>query len=152
VEPKAWPSSIPRKDVFQGDIIHSARGRGEIDLKDRDVIVIDFRCSAAQIVPSLLQMEVKTVTQVLRTPPWVSPKVDEPFGKGAYARYAPTVFRFFPVLGYTMRCIICPVTEILWWTVFQETMLDFAAWSRRTHSLTCAARSRRIPQDRDTRL
>jgi cation diffusion facilitator CzcD-associated flavoprotein CzcO len=48
VEPKAWPSSIPRKDVFQGDIIHSARGRGEIDLKDRDVIVIGSGCSAAQ--------------------------------------------------------------------------------------------------------
>lgn len=120
VEPNAWPSSIPGKDVFQGDIIHSARWRGGIDLKDKDVIVIGSGCSAAQIVPSLLQMEVKTVTQIMRTPPWVSPRVDEPFGKEAYARYAPIVFRFFPILGYTMRCIICLFTEVLWSTVFQR--------------------------------
>jgi cation diffusion facilitator CzcD-associated flavoprotein CzcO len=120
VEPNAWPDSVPGKDVFQGDIIHSARWRDEIDLKDKDVIVIGSGCSAAQIVPSLVQMEVKTVTQLMRTPPWVSPRVEEPFGKEAYARYAPTVFRFFPVLGYTMRCIICLFTEILWSTVFQR--------------------------------
>ena len=120
VEPNAWPSSIPGADVFQGDIIHSARWKSDTDLKDKNVIVIGSGCSAAQIIPSLLQTEVKTVTQIMRTPPWVSPRIDEPFGKEAYARYAPTVFRLFPVLGYTIRCIICLFTEFLWTTVFQR--------------------------------
>ena len=120
VEPNAWPSSVPGADVFQGDIIHSARWQSDTDLKGKDVIVIGSGCSAAQIIPSLLQTEVKTVTQVMRTAPWVSPRIDEPFGKEAYARYAPTVFRLFPVLGYTIRCTIFLFTEFLWLTVFQR--------------------------------
>lgn len=121
VEPNAWPGSIPGNDIFQGEIIHSARWRDDIDLKYRDVIVIGSGCSAAQIVPSLLnQTDVKSITQIMRTPPWTIPRVDEPFGREAYARHAPTVFHYFPLLGYSLRCFISLVAEILWFTIFQR--------------------------------
>ena len=120
VEPNAWPSSIPGQDVFQGDIIHPARWRSDIEFRHKNVIVIGSGCSAAQIVPTLLQTEVKTITQVMRTPPWVEPRRGEPFGKGTYARYAPKVFRLFPFTGYALRSIIYWFSEFLWSTVFQS--------------------------------
>lgn len=121
VEPTAWPTEIPGSGVFEGDIIHSARWPREGNLEGKDVVVIGSGCSAAQLVPSLLQTKVKSVTQVMRTPPWVSPRIDEPFGKEAYARYAPAIFRLFPVLGYAFRAIIRLYTELLWLTVFQKS-------------------------------
>lgn len=48
VNPKEWPESIPGKDKFHGEIFHSARWRYDVDLKDKDVIVVGTGCSAAR--------------------------------------------------------------------------------------------------------
>lgn len=125
VEPNAWPNSVQGQDVFEGDIIHSARWPNDAILEGKDVIVVGTGCSAAQIVPSLLQAKVKTITQIMRTPPWVERRIDEPFGKEAYARYAPTLFHFFPMLGYAMRSVIYLFTEFLWATVLQKNNVKF---------------------------
>lgn len=70
VEPKVWPESIPGRDKFAGEIFHSARWRYDIDLKDKEVIVIGTGCSAAQFVPRLTkEYGAKSVTQLMRSPP-----------------------------------------------------------------------------------
>jgi cation diffusion facilitator CzcD-associated flavoprotein CzcO len=48
VEPKSWPEAISGQEKFQGEIFHSARWRYDVDLKDKEVIVIGTGCSAAR--------------------------------------------------------------------------------------------------------
>lgn len=79
VEPNQWPENIPGKDKFQGSIFHSARWDYSVDLKDKDIIVVGTGCSAAQFVPKLRKdYGAKTVTQIMRSPPWVEPKFPQP--------------------------------------------------------------------------
>jgi hypothetical protein len=56
----------------------------------------------------------------MRTPPWVEPRVEEPFGKEKYARYAPYVFHYLPFLGTIFRSTIFLFTELEWALVFQR--------------------------------
>jgi len=120
VEPNDWPESVLGRDNFQGEIIHSSRWRDDVELKGKDIVVIGSGCSAAQIVPSLLAKDVKSVTQIMRTPPWVDPRIDEPFGKELYSKHAPTVFRYMPFLGFAMRSLIYMVTELQFATIFRK--------------------------------
>lgn len=71
VEPNAWPTSIPGRDKFEGEIFHSARWREDVDFKGKDVVVLGSGCSAAQVVPSLFErsFEARSVTQLMRTAP-----------------------------------------------------------------------------------
>lgn len=72
INPKPWPEKVPGKEKFQGEIFHSARWRYDVDLKDKDVIVVGTGCSAAQFVPRLTkEYGAKSVTQLMRSPPWV---------------------------------------------------------------------------------
>lgn len=48
VEPHSWPDHIPGSENFQGSIFHAARWNNNVDLNDKDVIVIGTGCSAAQ--------------------------------------------------------------------------------------------------------
>jgi cation diffusion facilitator CzcD-associated flavoprotein CzcO len=65
VEPKLWPEAIPGQDKFEGELFHSARWRYDIDLKDKDVVVVGTGCSAAQFVPRLTRdYGAKSVTQL----------------------------------------------------------------------------------------
>lgn len=83
VEPNDWPVDIPGRDVFQGHIFHSARWHEDVDFNDKDVVVVGTGCSAAQVVPSLFEepYKARSVTQLMRTPPWVMPRLEEPLGK-----------------------------------------------------------------------
>jgi cation diffusion facilitator CzcD-associated flavoprotein CzcO len=121
VEPNPWPSYIPGRGSFKGEVIHSARWREDVDFEGKDVVVVGSGCSAAQIVPSLLKepYHVKSLTQIMRSPPWVMSRLDEPFGKEKYARYAPTVYHYAPFLGYIIRVSIYLLVELIWATVFQ---------------------------------
>ena len=42
----------------------------------------------------------------MRSPPWVVPKQKEPFGKAAYAKWAPALFKAIPGLGRATRTLI----------------------------------------------
>ena len=131
VEPNAWPDDISERDAYRGELIHSGRWPDDIDLQGKDIVVVGSGCSAAQIVPSLLQTDVRSVTQIMRTPPWVNPRIEEPFGKERYARYAPTVFDFFPFMGYAIRIFTYIFTEFLWLTVFQESNVKLRRMAER---------------------
>ena len=129
VEPNAWPSNIPGRETFHGEVVHCARWRKEIDFCGKDVVVLGSGCSAAQVVPSLLNppFDVKSVTQIMRSPPWIMPRFEEPFGKKKYARYAPTIMRYFPILGYILRIGIFLLVEVVWKTVFQQNHVKWRA-------------------------
>ena len=121
VEPNPWPNSIPGIDTFQGHVIHSARWRGT-NVDGKDVVVIGTGSSAAQIVPCLLQppYNVKSVTQLMRTPPWVMPRLQEPGGKETYAKWAPLVYRYVPFLGKLTRVALYLLAEMIWFALFQR--------------------------------
>jgi len=118
--PNLWPEDVSGRETFRGEIVHSSQWDHQIDPREKDIVVIGSGCSAAQIIPSLLKQDVKSVTQIMRTPPWINPRVDEPFGEKLYARFAPLVFRYFPVLGFCMRHLFRLYTELEWIFVFQE--------------------------------
>lgn len=123
VEPNAWPASIAGRETFQGDVVHTGRWREDIDFHGKDVVVIGSGCSAAQIVPTILNepYNVKSVTQIMRTPPWIGPAIPEPFGREAYARTAPTIFHYFPLLGYFFRISLFLMVEMIFASAFKRT-------------------------------
>ncbi|KAL8953076.1 MAG: hypothetical protein Q9222_001069 [Ikaeria aurantiellina] len=129
VEPNAWPSSIPGRDSFQGPVFHSARWDQSIDLNDKNVVVIGTGCSAAQFVPRLTQEphNAKSVTQIMRSPPWVVPKPKAPFGKEKYEKYSPTVFSTVPGLAKLFRTICFATGERDWYT-----LIDGNSWNHKT--------------------
>jgi cation diffusion facilitator CzcD-associated flavoprotein CzcO len=145
VEPSPWPSYIPGRDSFKGEVIHSARWRDDVNFEGKDVVVVGSGCSAAQIVPSLLKdpYHIKSLTQIMRSPPWVMPRLDEPFGKEKYARYAPTVYRYAPFLGWLMRVSVYLLVELIWATVFQ---LRNVKWREAIEKSTLARTLESVPK------
>lgn len=129
VEPNPWPAGIRGRDTFKGEVIHSARWRDDIDFSGKDVVVIGSGCSAAQIVPSLLNApyNIKSLTQIMRSAPWVMPRLQEPFGKVKYAAHAPSIYRHLPIPGYLFRIFIYVLVELIFVTVFQ---LKNVKWRR----------------------
>lgn len=114
VEPNPWPN-IPGLDTFQGDYCHTARWNEKIDFADKDVIVLGTGCSAAQAVPALVEApyNAKSVTQLMRTPPWVM-TAKLPFGlsKSDWEKWTPTLFKAVPGLGRLARFLIFFASEI----------------------------------------
>jgi cation diffusion facilitator CzcD-associated flavoprotein CzcO len=82
VEPRAWPEDVPGKETFEGDIFQSARWNHNVELAGKDVIVIGTGCSTAQFVPLFTKAlyRAKSVTQVMRSPPWVGKRPGPPGG------------------------------------------------------------------------
>ncbi|KAL8975072.1 MAG: hypothetical protein Q9197_000708 [Variospora fuerteventurae] len=129
VEPNAWPSSIPGRDTFQGPVFHSARWDHGVDLANKDVVVIGTGCSAAQIVPRLTKepYNARSVTQVMRSPPWVLPRPEPPFGPEKYKKYSPMVFSTVPLLAYLFRLLCFVQAESHFYT-----LIDDNSWNHRT--------------------
>jgi cation diffusion facilitator CzcD-associated flavoprotein CzcO len=120
VEPNDWPAGVKGRDAFSGQVLHSARWPAQTNLDGKDVVLVGSGCSAAQIAPALLQTNIKSLTQIIRTPPWLVPRVEEPGGKEAYAKWAPRVYGAVSLLGFSVRILLCWVSELLWYTAFQR--------------------------------
>jgi len=115
VEPKVWPDSTPGRENFKGEIFHSARWRYDVDLKDKNVVVVGTGCSAAQFVPRLTKVYgAKKVTQLMRSPPWVVPRVQPPGGKQNWEKWAPWLNNHIPGFGATLRQLIFLGAEYDW--------------------------------------
>ena len=84
VEPKDWPEQIPGRESFEGDIFHSSRWIYDVDLTEKNVIVIGTGCSAAQFTALITKppYNAKSCTQLMRSPPWVVPST---FSSSAFA-------------------------------------------------------------------
>lgn len=104
VEPRGWPD-VPGYDTFNGSIFHSARWDDSVDFTDKDVVVVGTGCSAAQFVPKLTKapFNAKSVTQLMRSPPWVCPRPIPPGGNEMYEKYGSTAFTYIPGLQKSLR-------------------------------------------------
>ena len=128
VEPNVL-DTIPGYGLFKGDLLHSTKWPQSLNLSNKNVVVIGSGCTAAQIVPTILQApyNAQSVTQIMRTPPWMEPKLEEPGGKEAYARIAPKLYYYFPALGYLSRCLFFIIMELTWWAAFQQKNVKWRA-------------------------
>ena len=121
VEPKGWPENIPGRETFEGDIFHSARWNHDVDLSGKDVIVVGTGCSAAQFVPRLTkEHNAKSVTQIMRSPPWVVPRLEPPFGNEKWEEWSPTLFTRIPGLARVARTLFFLLSEHDFYTIFQN--------------------------------
>lgn len=123
VEPNPWPEDIPGADSFEGDIMHSARWDDKIDLHGKDVIVIGTGCSAAQVVPSLTKPHIgaKSVTQLMRTPPWVMPNYIKGDELASWEKWSPILFRNIPGLQQFVRSMFFFIIEKDFFDLFENT-------------------------------
>lgn len=107
VEPRGWPSDVAGQDIFQGEILHSARWNENVNLSGKNILVVGAGCSAAQLVPKLLtEKGAKRVTQVMREAPWVVPRLTPPFGDEGWNKIAPKLFSTIPGLMNLIRKIV----------------------------------------------
>lgn len=123
VEPKAFPTDIPGRDSFEGEIIHTARWRPDVDLTGKDVVVIGTGCSAAQVIPQLIKppYNVKSITQLMRSPPWVAPNILTPEGVKKWEEWMPYLFERIPGLNTVVRKLMFSVIEFDFFQVFTNT-------------------------------
>lgn len=70
--------AIPGRSTFQGVQQHSARWK-PVDLRGKRVGVVGTGASAVQLVPQIAS-EVASLTVFQRTPAWVRPRHDRPYG------------------------------------------------------------------------
>ena len=123
VEPKVWPSNVPGIDEFEGQVAHTARWNDNIDFRDKDVVVIGSGCSSAQVVPELAKPEahVRSITQIMRTPPWVQPDLVPADFLLWYEKWMPTLLSRVPGLGKSIRNYTFWMCEESFLAMFTET-------------------------------
>ena len=122
VEPKGWPDHIPGREDFAGDVFHSARWDYDVDLTNKDVIVMGTGCSAAQFTALITKepYNAKSVTQLMRSPPWVVPKGKPPFGDTWWAEWSGTLFDRVPGLARMFRTLLYAAGEADWYAIFKN--------------------------------
>lgn len=116
VEPRDAPADVPGWDTFKGDVFHSARWNHDVDFNNKDVVVVGTGCSAAQFVPRLTKApyNAKSVTQIMRSPPWVVDRITAPGGDEAWSKWSPIVLKYIPGLMRMMRYSVAAGAELDW--------------------------------------
>ena len=149
VEPNSWPDSIPGRDQFEGDVFHSAKWDYNVDLQDKDVIVMGTGCSAAQFVPRLTKApyHAKSVTQLMRSPPWVLPRNEPGLGYVSQETWQKWTPKLFPWgLGRAYRTLLFFLTELDFQIVF--TGKEIAAKVRKRQERKLVERMKRITPEK----
>jgi cation diffusion facilitator CzcD-associated flavoprotein CzcO len=143
VEPKGWPDEIPGIESFQGPVFHSARWDHNVDLTEKNVIVVGTGCSSAQAVPRLTKApyNARSVTQLMRSPPWVVPSFTPPGGDEWWEKSGYKVTRIPGVLA-ALRFIVFLGGEASWFRLFPDT--PKAAKNREADEKAMIARMKRI--------
>lgn len=120
VEPK--PNvQVPGIETFEGPIIHTARWDPTVSFKDKDVVVLGTGCSAAQVVPQLIKPEfgAKSITQLLRTPPWVQPVFTKE-QKEVWNSWMPWLCTYIPGFQNAIRKLLMGVGELEFISIFKS--------------------------------
>ena len=130
VEPKGKPD-IPGIDSFQGDLFHTARWPKHVDVEGKDVVVLGSGCSAAQVVPNLLKepYNVKSVTQLMREPPWCVPRNQPPGGDEWWNTTGIKIAGIVPGFARSIRTFIFCVSEFSFFMIFKQSEMG-AKWTR----------------------
>lgn len=123
VEPKGWPDEIPGLEKFNGKVFHSARWDETVDLQEKNVVVVGTGCSSAQIVPRLpnAPYNAKSVTQLMRSPPWVVPAVSTPGGDEWWEKNSSKWLNTIPGLRGMLRFLIFLGAESQFLKLFPNT-------------------------------
>ncbi|KAL6246900.1 hypothetical protein RBB50_006207 [Rhinocladiella similis] len=121
VEPKP-PLDVPGKETFEGEIVHTARWKPDLNLQGKDVIVIGTGCSAGQVMPQLIKPEhgAKTVTQLMRSPPWAVPFMP-PEVKEFYLKWIPWLCQHVPGFQNSFRKLFFTAIEAEFISLFSPT-------------------------------
>jgi cation diffusion facilitator CzcD-associated flavoprotein CzcO len=114
-------------EAFEGIAFHSAHWRHDVDLKGKRVAVIGTGASAIQFVPRIAP-QVAQLTVYQRTPPWILPHRDRPFGPRERRLY-----RLFPFAQRLLRWAIYLRQELLIFGFtggarIQARFRKFASW------------------------
>lgn len=122
VEPKAWPDHIPGRETFNGELFHTARWKEDTNLENKDVVIIGSGCSSAQVVQALLEEDynVKSITQLMRSPPWLTMKVPEPDRSVLYPTSLMDALTKYPILGPLFRVFAHINAESEWFNFFLD--------------------------------
>lgn len=67
--------NIPGAETFKGDIFHSARWDHDVDVTNKNVIVVGNGYTGNQIVPSIV-VKTKHTTHLVRSKHWIMPPID----------------------------------------------------------------------------
>ncbi|KAF5590999.1 ACB 4-hydroxyacetophenone monooxygenase [Fusarium subglutinans] len=97
---------IPGSENFKGSIFHTSQWRSDVDVKDKNVVVIGNGCTAAQIVPSIVD-KTKHLTQIVRAKHWMLPPID-----GVYTDCMKSIFKYLPGTMMIQRLLIFLFAEI----------------------------------------
>ena len=133
VEPRGWPDDIPGIENFKGKMFHSARWDDTVDFKDKNVVVVGTGCSSAQVVPRLCNApyNAKSVTQLMRSPTWVAPKIEAPGGDEWWNKHGATLMKAIPGSQAFLRFAIFAHTEMDFFKIFPNT--PYAAKQRKIY-------------------
>ncbi|KAJ5895499.1 hypothetical protein N7495_007190 [Penicillium taxi] len=98
---------------FQSDIIHTSEWKNSVDVHKKNVLVLGTGCSAAQVVPRLLGKDfgAASVTQLMRSPPWVAPNHLSKRHMGWWKIFMPFLTRNIPGVALLVRVVIFAITE-----------------------------------------
>jgi cation diffusion facilitator CzcD-associated flavoprotein CzcO len=123
VEPRGWPDDIKGIEKFKGKMFHSARWDETVDFTDKNVVVVGTGCSSAQLVPRLpnAPYNAKSVTQLMRSPPWVVPAVVPPGGDEWWEQNGPKLMKNVPGLKELLRFLIFVGAEVGFLRLFPNT-------------------------------
>lgn len=91
---------FPGINDFQGPVMHSGQWNHDIDLTNKNVLIIGTGASTIQIAPAIAET-VKELNIIQRTPPWIFPRKDR-----AIANWQKKLFRTFPRLQNLYRGFI----------------------------------------------
>jgi cation diffusion facilitator CzcD-associated flavoprotein CzcO len=133
VEPRGWPDEIKGLENFKGKVFHSARWDQTVDFTDKNVVVVGTGCSSAQLVPRLPEApyNAKSVTQLMRSPPWVVPSVPAPGGDKWWEENGPKLMNRLPGLKELLRFMIFAGAESGFVKLFPNT--PYAAKHRKIY-------------------
>lgn len=116
IEPNQFLAEVPGRENFQGEIFHSIRWQHNVDLTDKEVIVVGTGSSATRFVPILIDEHgARSVTQLIRSPPWVVPL--EMFSNNVNDRWNSLslwLTRNLPRFGILLRCCAVAGSENNW--------------------------------------
>ncbi|OKL59290.1 hypothetical protein UA08_05020 [Talaromyces atroroseus] len=109
-------TSIAGAERFRGEIIHTARWKSSIDLKNKHVAVIGNGASASQVIPAIIG-ETSSVTQFMRSPHHIVEASNHQISLEWRS-----LFRRIPIFLYLIRLFLFLYMEVTWF-LFQNNRL-----------------------------
>jgi cation diffusion facilitator CzcD-associated flavoprotein CzcO/pimeloyl-ACP methyl ester carboxylesterase len=107
---------IPGLADFPGAVFHTSRWDHGYDVEGKRVVVVGTGASAVQIVPAI-QPDVRRLTVVQRTPPWILPRMDR-----AVAKAEQWLHGAVPATAKARRALL--------WLIRECQVGAFAKWPR----------------------